>query len=107
MANVANIHWTRTETDGASEVLRLVVLDDGAKFVCAELDGAEYPYLVQVTAGPGPGDDFVGLYDLDGERVEIVNREWELATDAPPEVIDQIERGWESGTSTVRRVEVA
>lgn len=106
MQNVANIHWTRTDTDGASEVLRLVVLDGGEKFVSSDLEGAEYPYLVQITSGPDAGDDFVGLYDLDGDEIAFANRTWELASEAPVDVIEQIESGWGNNTSAVARVVV-
>jgi hypothetical protein len=97
--------WKRTDqSDGASEVLRLVVTEDRRTFVCAGLEGREFPYLVQITTGPEVGDDFVGLYDLDGEEVRLPSVKWELASDVPGEVIEQIESGWESGSKVVDRI---
>lgn len=86
--------------DGASEVLTLVRLVAGPfadkQFTCRDLDGAEYPYLVQIATGPEPDDDFVGLYDLDGDQVDPGNMaEWEIVTHAPAEVIAQIESSWD------------
>jgi hypothetical protein len=57
-----------------------------------------------VTTGPEPGDDFVGLYDLDGDRLDVGNADWEAVSEAPAEVIEQVEQGWETGTSTVERL---
>lgn len=103
------IRFTRTDrADGAFEVLTLVRLTSGKfadeNFPCAGLDGREYPYLVEVCAGPNIGDDFIGLYDLDGEQIHPGNADWEGVTSAPNEVIEQIARGWETGTSTVARL---
>jgi hypothetical protein len=65
----------------------------------------EYPYLVQITSGPEVGDDFVGLYTLDGDQVETGNGwTWEIVDQAPAEVINAIETGWETGTSVVERI---
>lgn len=99
-----NYQWTRTDGD-TYEYLRLVRLDSGKDFMCAELEGRRYPYLVQITTGPELGDDFVGLYNLDGDRFDPPNDcSWELVDGpVPSDVIDQIERGWEYGTSLVER----
>ena len=94
--------WTRTDqSDDATETLALVVADSGKPYYCAEL-GRETPYLVQVTTG----DDRVGLYDLDGDRIDSAQvGSWELATgEIPADVIEQIESGWETGTSVVQRI---
>lgn len=74
----------------------------GTDFPCQDLDGRDYPYLVQVTSGPD--SVFRGLFDLDGDPVDVGNAEWEIVTEAPAEVIAQIETSWESGTSVVTRL---
>jgi hypothetical protein len=95
-------------SDDASEVLTLVRLTSGRLagkgFASQDLDGREYPYLVQVTTGPDMGDDFVGLYDLDGDKIDVGNADWVAVGKAPAEVIEQIENGWESGSSVVTRI---
>ena len=99
------IRWTRVAIDDARETLTLVRLDSGETHYCAELD-RETPYLVQVTAGPGPGDDLVGIYDLDGERVELPSPgSWDAVTDAPADVIAAVGDGWATGTTTVERMQ--
>lgn len=97
--------FSRTGADGASEILTLAKLTNGEIFVSEDLDGAEYPYLVQVTAGQELGTDFVGLYDLDGSRVDVGNSSWVAVTEAPVAVIEQIESGWETGSNVVTRFE--
>lgn len=98
----------RDQSDDASEVLTLVRITDGhlagKRLLCADLDGREYPYLIQVTTGPDLGDDFVGLYDLDGDQVDAAGCSWEVVTEAPAEVIEQVETGWESGMWVVERI---
>jgi hypothetical protein len=84
--------FTRTDDDGSSEILTIV-----------RLDGCE-DYLVQVTSGPDEGDDFVGLYDLDGDQYPLSNCvTWDLATDVPADVIAAVEEGWATGQNTVER----
>lgn len=99
------VQFKRTDRgDEAGEVLSIVKV--AHDYFCSDLD-EHYPLLVQITTVADPGDDFVGLYDLDGERVDSAHvGEWELAraSEVPIEVIDQITRGWESGTSTVERL---
>lgn len=102
--------FVRTDpSDGSSEVLTLVELTSGRlageTFASAELEGREYPYLVQVTSGPDPGDDFDGLFDLDGDRIDVMNSQWSIVTEAPAEVVEQIEFGWEYGNTVVARLE--
>jgi hypothetical protein len=80
------LRWLRTHTDGAFEVLSLIQIDG--------LDG----YAVQVTAD---GDDFVGLYDLDGDAINLSNMTWTLCSSAPAEAIESVANGWETGTTTV------
>jgi hypothetical protein len=99
------IRFTREQGDGASEILTIVRLDGGEEHVAACLDGRRTPYLVEVCAGPKIGDDFVGLYDLDGDQIQIGNASWEAAgDDVPADVIEAVESGWENGTSIVRRL---
>jgi hypothetical protein len=63
-----------------------------------------YPYCVQITTGLDTGDDFVGLYNLDGDKLDLGNCEWEAVAEVPAEVIEQIENGWESGSNVVERI---
>jgi len=96
--------FTRTDHhDHAAETLSIVRLCPPRYFYSADL-GKDTPFLVQITAGTEPGGDFVGLYDLDGDQIQCANLEWELATEVPAEVLEQIETGWESGSSVVERV---
>jgi hypothetical protein len=94
-------------SDNASEVLSLVKpTDPAALFACAELD-QHLPYLVQITTGTEPGDDFVGLYDLDGDKVDQFHiGEWELAAAAevPADVVDLLATSWETGSWEVTRI---
>lgn len=88
------IRWERRDyTDGASEILTL-----------CKIDGDD-DYVIQITSGLDAGDDFVGLYDLDGEQIPLGNNTWEIVCDAPAELIAEIEQNWESGTTTVNRVQ--
>lgn len=89
-------------TDGAIETLTICRLDTGVFFAdCLE---AESPYVVQIEAGtPDDLGDFVGLYDLDGERIEQ-RCTWEVASDVPAEVREAVEEGWASGSNTVEPV---
>lgn len=97
----------RDQSDDASEVLTLVRITDGhlagKSFGCADLEG-QYPYLVQVTTGPELGDDYVGLYTLDGDQIDAAGCAWDVVKEAPAEVIEQVETGWERGTSVVERI---
>lgn len=88
------VHWTRIDPDGASETLRVVRLDDGGQ------------RCVQITTGPELGDDFVGLYDFDGDQIPLGNATW-TAVRATAAEVRRIERDWETGLSVVERVEVA
>lgn len=104
------IRFARSDND-SFEILSLVQITDGhlagKNFTCSDLDDAEYPYLVQITTDDTPDADFVGLYDLDdldGDKVDVWNCSWELVSEAPEEVIVQIEQGWASGTSHVVRL---
>lgn len=67
-----------------SEVLTLVRVDGH--------DGL----FVQVTSGDEVGDDFVGLYDLDGDSVDLGNCEWSLVEDMPAEEIEEKLREWDT-----------
>lgn len=88
--------WTRTDPsacDAESDCLALVQADDGQ-------------YYVQVTTGPELGDDFVGVYTLDGDQVQLAWQSWELVpmADAPKDLVDRIESEWESGGYHVARL---
>lgn len=86
--------WTRTDTDGASEILTLVKID-GRDGLC-----------VEICAGPEVGDDFVGLYDLDGDQLSLGNCTWEAvdASEIPAAIVENFASDWESGSSTVTRL---
>lgn len=105
-ATARTYQWTRTDVPDASETLRLVRFDSGLTGYCADLD-RETPYFIQITTGPGTGDDLVGLYDLDGERLDGAQfGSWDVvpaSEDVPADVIDQIETGWDGGTAIVTR----
>lgn len=91
--NVPAPRLLRTAFDGASEVLTLVRLASG-------------DLAVQITTGPNVDDDFVGIYDLDGEPIPYASGlEWEIATDVPANVIEQIETEWATGETVVTRLE--
>ena len=78
--------------DGASEVLTLVKING--------LDG----YYVEVCAGPEAGDDFVGLYSLDGDALPSFDYTWERAELVPAWALEAVEHGWESGSNRVTRL---
>jgi hypothetical protein len=93
---VSALRWTRTDqSDGASEILTIVRID-GQTDLC-----------VEVCAGPEVGDDFVGLYDLDGDQLTLGNCSWEAvdASEVPAEVVTSIETDWEHGSTIVERFE--
>lgn len=97
--NVFAPQFVRTRND-TEEVLTLVVVTRGpfarANFHAHGL-GAEYPYLVQVTLG----DRLDGLYDLDGEPVDLGDdSKVERVASAPAEVIREIcEVSWGPGVT--------
>lgn len=107
---IAAPRFTRRDRD-ASEVLAIVRAEDrhgNAITSSFSEQGPEYPYLVQVTSGPDVGDDFVGLYTLDGDKIDQANGwTWEIVSEAPIEVIEAIEIGWATGTSVVERAAMA
>ena len=84
-----------TEAGSASECLSLVRFDADSRYAGE--------YAVQITSGPLPGDDFVGVYDLDGDQINASNTSWELVDDSeiPAEHVGW-EASWERGNSTVR-----
>lgn len=108
---VGPIRFWRHDRD-AREVLMIVRAEDKlGTAVTSSFEGIngdrseDYPYLIQITSGPDMGDDFVGLYTLDGDRVELGNGwTWEVVGEAPIEVVNAIETGWETGTSVVTRI---
>ncbi len=95
------LRWTRTDqSDGAHEILTIVRID-GQTDLC-----------VEVCAGPEIGDDFVGLFDLDGEQLTLGNCSWdavdasEVPSEVRAEVVTTIETDWEHGSTIVERLEV-
>jgi hypothetical protein len=79
--------YVRTDPiDDTSEILTLVQIDGR--------DG----YYVEICSGPKPGDDFVGLFDLDdGSLIDLGNCTWERVRKAPKEIADAL-LDWETGT---------
>lgn len=97
------VRFERVADDGASEVLTIVRLDEGE--IYSEALDRETPYAVEVCAGPSVGDDFVGVYDLDGERIDGLRpRSWAIADDVPAEVVEAVEDGWSTGLNVVSRL---
>ena len=95
MAVVSAVRWTRTDpSDGAHEILTLVRRD------------AVGGVVVQVTTGADAGDDFVGLYDLDGDQIQLGNETWTvLAEDeVSPDTVAEVVGNWECGSSVVTRI---
>lgn len=88
------LRWTRTGDDGASEILTIVRVDGRSDLA------------VEICAGSEVGDDFVGLYDLDGDQITTGNCSWEAvdANEVGPEIVETIETDWELGTSVVARL---
>lgn len=72
---------------------------DGSRLCSADL-GRSTPFVVQITDEDGT---FVGIYNLDGEQINS-SCEWHVATEIPTDVIESVEQGWESGTTTVTRL---
>jgi hypothetical protein len=92
---VSAVRFRRTDqSDGASEILTVVRLD------------GETDLSIEICAGPEIGDDFVGLYDLDGEQMNLGKASWEAvdAAEVPTDVIEAIETDWESGSNIVERL---
>ena len=86
------LRWTRTDGD-ASEILTVVRIE------------GRVGLAVEVCAGPAIGDEFVGLYDLDGDALNLASGTWEAVDECEltTEQIESIRLDWESGTSTVER----
>jgi hypothetical protein len=61
--------------------------------------------VVQVTTGGDDGDDFVGLYDLDGDQIHGTET-WTVVgeDEISPETIAEVEGNWECGSSVVTRL---
>lgn len=92
---MAVLRWVRTDqSDGASEILTLVQIDGDSQL------------RIEICAGPEIGDDFVGLYDLDGDQIQLGNCSWEAVdeSEVPADVITSIETDWESGSNVVTRM---
>ncbi len=62
--------------------------------------------VVQVTTGADAGDDFVGLYDLDGDQIQLGNETWTVVgkDEVSPDTIAEVEGNWECGLSVVTRL---
>jgi hypothetical protein len=93
------IRWTRIDqSDGASEILTIVRLN---------------VWMVEVHAGPGVGENFVGLYDLDGEAFEAGScplgscLEVADASEVPAEVVTMIETDWARSRMRRDKIRVA
>ena len=88
------------------ETLRICTLDSGETHYSEWLE-SDTRFVVQVTTGPDVGDDFVGLYDLDGEEIRVANASWTVAPAAeiPAAVIEAVEEGWASGSYVVTRAD--
>lgn len=100
------MQFLRTDlSDGAEEILTICRLDGGATRA-AECLGGRSPFVVQITTDTAQGGDFIGLYDLDGDKIESSRVSWEVADDAdiPGAVVDAILSGWASVTNEVARV---
>lgn len=84
--------WRRTDLSyGVSEILTIVRID------------GEADLAVEVCSGSEIGDDFIGLFDLDGDQLQSNrSRSWEVVEleDLPAEVVEQIE-GWAHGNTVV------
>jgi hypothetical protein len=89
---VSAVRWIRRDLD-SSETLTLVRRDSGK-------------LAIQITSGPDVGDDFVGLYDLDGDQIQTGSTEWTVVgdSDVSAEQIESITEDWESGTCTIERL---
>lgn len=106
------IQFTRTDLlDGACETLTFVCAQDshGDAITSSYVNEDEnsltiVPYLIQITTGPVVGDDFVGLYTLDGDPVCSIGWSWEAAAEVPADVVAVVESTWAGETSVVERV---
>lgn len=96
------IEFKRSNFDGAHEYLQICRV---GKPIYAECLERETPFVVQITAEPGGHGDFIGIYDLDGGRIDrFALGSWEIAEEVPEDVIAAVEQGWESRASVVERV---
>jgi hypothetical protein len=96
------VQFKRT-LDDAHEYLQICRLPEGATLTSEALDGAESPFVVQISADANGEGDFVGLYDLDGMRLQAHQHSgWEIADEVPAEVVEAV-GNW----SDVRRAVVA
>ena len=88
------IEFKREQADGAHEYLQIVRLDYKRTFVSEALGGKRSPFIVQITSDSGGHGDFVGVFDLDGDKIDAHGLSWEIADDVPAEVIETVETGW-------------
>jgi hypothetical protein len=94
---VSSVSWTRTNGD-VSEVLTLVRIDDCPYPTCVG------EFAIQVTTGPDDGDDFVGLYTIDGDELTTYGRySWPVvdADDLTESRLQEIANDWATGSSFV------
>lgn len=73
------------------EVLTVCEVLDTPPHLASLLGGA---YVVQINIGPSPGDDFIGLYDWNGDRLDDNGLVWEIADDVPAGFLAAVERVW-------------
>lgn len=91
----SQLSWDGHEAIESSEILTLVRID------------GETEIRVEICTGPEIGDDFVGLYDLDGDQLQLGNCSWEAvdASEVPADVVEDIDMNWDmGGTCTVERL---
>lgn len=88
MELIMSIRFLREDNDGSTEALTIVQLLNDCK-----------NYYIEVCSGPDIGDDFIGLYDLEGNRIEIGNQNWEAVEFVSQEIIDYVICEWSSGLS--------
>jgi len=98
--HVSAVRFRRTDDD-ASEVLTLVRVDQEPGY-----EPGKSPVRVQITTGPDDGDDFVGLYSLDGDQLNYANVAWTVisADELTDDEVESIRQDWETGTSSVERI---
>ena len=103
-----SVVWHRSEPGSLTEEVSIVVPDDGKEYVCAGLDNRRFSLLVQVClpADKDSSGELIGLYDLDGEKVDFIGT-WEMArsSQVPGEVVGEVEANFSSGLATMTRVE--
>ena len=95
-----SVQFSRSAVDSAAETLTIVRFDSGAEYYSEALDGLS-PFVVEVTTD----DDLIGVYDLDGDKIDTSGETWEAAQtrDVPASVIEAVQEGWATGPNFVTR----